>query len=89
MTLKIYSIKERPVLSIDFSENHKIYSTSAPSSGAAILNALNSIKQFDDNVWSNSNYTAQVLAESFKVRYTNYITLIFNTYVFSLVMLLE
>ncbi|TIA88604.1 hypothetical protein E3P99_02498 [Wallemia hederae] len=66
--LASYKIEERPVLSIDFDE-YKVYATSAPSSGAVLLNTLNTLQHFDENLWSNDNYTAQALTESLKFAY--------------------
>lgn len=64
--LKNYEILERDVLSSDFDE-YTVYATSAPSSGAVVLSALNTLQNFDDEIWHNDNHTAQALVESMKV----------------------
>lgn len=66
--LKNYEILERDVLSSDFDE-YTVYATSAPSSGAVVLSALNTLQNFDDEIWHNDNHTAQALVESMKFAY--------------------
>jgi len=67
--LKQYSVKVKKAFSIDYRGRYKLFTTDAPSSGAVMLNILNTMQQYPPDAVKDENLTSHRWVEAMKFAY--------------------